>query len=238
MPSTDDPFFIIGHRGASGEKLENSLDGFKHALNLGIDAIELDIREHSSRLWVFHDHNLERLTGKPGVFEEQAEPSSIRLLNGDPVPELQQVLDLYWGKMPVNIEIKSVTNLQLLLDLLARYPAPEAMPTDVFGLPWILISSFNHRSLLELHKLGCPWPLAPISSGIPLQLSVELEQLKPFSWHFDDEYLDLDQVRYLRQLGVASLVYTVNDIDRANFLKQQGVAGIFTDIPTQMRVVR
>jgi glycerophosphoryl diester phosphodiesterase len=238
MPSTEDPFYIIGHRGAAGEKLENSLDGFKHALTLGIDAIELDIREHSSRLWVFHDHNLERLTGQPGFFEEQAEPASIRLHNGELVPDLQQVLDLYWGRLPVNIEIKSVTNLQLLLDLLARYPALEASSTAAPGLPWILISSFDHSALRELRKLDCPWPLAPISSGIPLQLNVELEQLAPFSWHFDNEYLDLDQVRHLRQLGVASLVYTVNDIARAEFLKQQGVAGIFTDIPTQMRALR
>jgi glycerophosphoryl diester phosphodiesterase len=238
MPSTDDPFYIIGHRGAADEKLENSLDGFKHALTLGIDAIELDIREHCSRLWVLHDHNLERLTGKPGFFEEQPEPASIRLRNGEPVPDLQQVLDLYWGKMPVNIEIKSVSNLQLLLDLLARYPAPASPTAGAPGLPWILISSFNHGALLELRKLGCAWPLAPISSGVPLQFNAELEQLAPFSWHFDNEYLDLEQVRYLRQLGVASMVFTVNDIERAEFLKQQGVAGIFTDIPTQMRALR
>ena len=40
-------FFIIGHRGAAGEKFENSLSGFKHALTLDIDAIELDVRAHS-----------------------------------------------------------------------------------------------------------------------------------------------------------------------------------------------
>jgi len=238
MPSTDDPFYIIGHRGAAGEKLENSLDGFKHALTLGIDAIELDIREHCSRLWVFHDQDIERLTGKPGWFEQHPEPADIRLRNGEPVPDLQQVLDLYWGRMPVNIEIKSVSNLQLLLDLLAHYPALEAPTAGESGLPWILISSFNHGALLELHKLGCAWPLAPISGGIPLQFNTELEQLAPFSWHFDNEYLDLDQVRYLRQLGVASMVFTVNDMERAEFLKQQGVAGIFTDIPTQMRALR
>jgi glycerophosphoryl diester phosphodiesterase len=238
MPTTNNPFYIIGHRGAARERLENSLDGFQHALTLGIDAIELDIREHSQRLWVFHDQYLERLTGKPGLFEDHPDPSAIKLSNGEPVPELQQVLDLYWGRMPINIEIKSVTNLSLILDLLARYPAPESPLDEASGLPWILISSFNHIALLALRKLGCPWPLAPISGGIPLQLNLELEQLAPFSWHFDDEYLDLDQVRYLSQLGVASMVFTVNDIDRAEFLKQQGVAGIFTDIPTQMRELR
>ncbi len=230
MTDTDSPFYIIGHRGAAGEKLENSLDGFRHALALDIDAIELDIREHSGELWVIHDHDLERLTGKAGYFEQQPDPADIRLLNGEPLPTLRQVLDLYWGKMPVNIEIKAITTPGLLLELLASYAEPPA----VAGLPWILISSFNHRVLLQLKDLGCRWPLAPIVSGVPLGFEAELESIAPYSWHFDDEYLELDQVRYLRERGVASLVYTVNDPERAGFLRHNGVAGIFTDYPTQM----
>ena len=234
MPAANNPFYIVGHRGAAGERLENSLDGFQHALTLGIDAIELDIREHSQGLWVIHDQDLERLTGKPGLFKDQPDPAAIKLRNGESVPDLQQVLDLYWGRMPVNIEIKSITHVQLLLDLLARY----SPPTSESELPWILISSFNHVVLRELKNLGCRWPLAPISSGIPLQFDIELEQIAPYSWHFKDEYLDLDQVQYLREQGVASMVFTVNSAARAQFLKQHGVAGIFTDIPTQMRELR
>jgi len=230
MPTTNEPFYIVGHRGAAGEKFENSLDGFRHTLTLAIDAIELDIREHSDELWVIHDRNLERLTTSTGNFEDQADPTNIRLRNGEAVPTLQQVLDLYWGKMPVNIEIKSLANPGLLLDLLACYPALEALP----GHPSILISSFNHKLLLQLKKLGCSWPLAPISSGTPLEISAEMEQIKPRAWHFSDEYLDLELVMQLRDQGVPSLVFTVNDAERALFLKRSGVAGIFTDFPTQM----
>jgi len=230
MPRSNEPFYIIGHRGAAGERLENSLDGFRHALTLDIAAIELDIRDHSSQLWVFHDHDLKRLTGTTGLFEDRADIPAIRLGNGEPIPSLQQVLDLYWGKMPVNIEIKSVTDLDLLLDLLASYgPLPARS-----GLPWILISSFNHQALLRLKQRGCPWPLAPIVSHIPLQFDAELEQLEPWSWHFGNEYVDLEQVRRLRDRGVASLVFTVNDPARARFLRENGVAGIFTDLPTEM----
>ena len=223
-------FYIIGHRGAAAERFENSLEGFKHALTLDIDAIELDIREHSAELWVIHDDDLERLTGNAGLFTDHANPSTIRLRNGEAVPTLRQVLDLYWGKMPVNIEIKSITNLNLLLDLLAEYPALK----PVAGLPWILISSFNHVAIRQLRQLDCPWPLAPITHEIPLQTAVELEQIAPFSWHFHDEYLDFGLLQQLREQGVPSLVFTVNDIKRAQYLRQQGVAGIFTDIPSKM----
>ena len=162
MPEFSENFYIIGHRGTAGEYLENSMEGFKYTLTLNIDAVELDIHEHSSELWVFHDNDLERLTGTVGLFEEDhANPARIRLRNGESVPTLKQVLDLYWGRMPLNIEIKSISNLNLLLDLLAEYPAPN----PVAGLPWILISSFNHVAIRRLRQLDCPWPLAPLTTG-------------------------------------------------------------------------
>jgi glycerophosphoryl diester phosphodiesterase len=230
MSRLSDNFYIIGHRGAAGEKLENSLSGFQHTLKLDISGIELDVREHSGELWVIHDSHLERLIGKPGQFEEQPDPTLLRLRNGEAIPTLKQVLDLYWGKMPVNIEIKSIDNLDLLLDLLARYPTPGKAP----GLPWILISSFNHAVLLHLKQLDCPWPLAPITTGIPAQTAFELEQITPYSWNFNNEYLDFKLLGELREQGVPSFVFTVNDVERARFLKRQGVAGIFTDIPSKM----
>ena len=231
MASSDTPFYIVGHRGAAGERLENSLEGFRHALGLDIDAIELDIHQHGDELWVFHDHDLSRLTTSSGLFKDHPDPGAIELNNGETIPSLRQVLDLYWGEMPVNVEIKSVANPGLLLELLSEY-GPLPAPT---GLPWIFISSFNHQSLLRLRELECPWPLSPLSSGIPLQFAPEIEQLAPYSWHFDDDYVDADQVTFLRKQGIASLVYTVNDVERARFLRAKGVAGIFTDYPTEMR---
>ncbi len=231
MPQISEHFYIIGHRGAAGERLENSLDGFRHALTLDLAAIEIDIREHDSELWVFHDRNLERLTDAGGWFDDCADIGKLRLQNGEAVPTLEQVLDLTWGKVPLNIEIKAVDNLGLLLDLLANYPAP-AGPQPV--IPWNLISSFNHRALLELRRRGCSWPLAPIDSRIPLELEAELDQIRPWSWHFDNDYLDFELVRQLRERGIPSFVFTVNEIERAQELRARGIAGIFTDFPTKM----
>ena len=230
MSVSSEHFYIIGHRGAAGEKFENSLEGFTHVLTLEIDAVELDIREHSSELWVFHDHDLERLTGIPGLFEDHPDPSALRLRNGEAVPTLKQVLDLYWGKMPLNIEIKSITNVELLLQLLDQYPEPGTPP----GLPWILISSFDHDIIHQFDQLDIAWPLAPITDLLHHQVAADLEHITPFSWHFDHRALDLNAVQELRKQGIPSLVFTVNDSARAQQLRQQGVAGIFTDFPSKM----
>jgi len=54
---------VIGHRGAKGIAPENSLSGFKKAVELGIDGVELDVHlTKDDNLVVIHDMDLKRLT--------------------------------------------------------------------------------------------------------------------------------------------------------------------------------
>jgi len=222
-------FFIIGHRGAAGEKFENSLSGFEYALTLGIDAIELDIRAHSGELWVIHDLELERLTGSSGRFDSIEDPASLRLLNGEPIPKLRQVLDLVWGKLPVNIEIKSFDTTGLLLELLDEYPTPES--GSVF--PWILISSFDHRQILDLRRQNCPWELAPIISGVPINAGQLIEEIEPYSLNLKDEFVDPSFIEQFKNQDIRVLVFTVNEVAQALNLKNSGIDGIFTNYPSR-----
>lgn len=55
---------IIGHRGAKGIAPENSLSGFKKAIELGIDGVELDVHlTKDEKLVVIHDMDLKRFSG-------------------------------------------------------------------------------------------------------------------------------------------------------------------------------
>jgi len=207
-------FFIIGHRGAAGEKFENSLSGFEYALTLDIDAIELDVRAHSGELWVMHDLELERLTGSNGRFDTIEDPGSLRLLNDEPIPKLGQVLDLAWGKMPVNIEIKTLDTAGLVLDLLSQYPAIE----QESAFPWIIISSFDHRQIC----------------GTPINARQLIDEIKPYSLHLKEEFLDLAFTEQIQRQGVRVMVYTVNDFSQVLNLKNVGIDGIFTDYPSKL----
>jgi glycerophosphoryl diester phosphodiesterase len=70
---------IIGHRGVKGIAPENSLSGFKKAIELGIDGVELDVHlTKDGKLVVIHDMDLKRLTGlkisaKQLIFKELKE---------------------------------------------------------------------------------------------------------------------------------------------------------------------
>ena len=221
-------FFVIGHRGAAGEQFENSLSGFKHALALDIDAIELDIQAHSGELWVIHDQELNRLTRSTGRFDSCQDPGSLRLLNDEPIPKLGEVLDLYWGKMPINIEIKSPDTASMLLELLEQYPVIG----QESAFPWILISSFDHAQINDLKRLSSRWELAPIISRIPVNTLQLIDEIKPYSLHMDDKYLDYTLIQQVQQQGVRVMIFTVNDSKHALDLKKTGIDGIFTDYPS------
>ncbi|MCZ6471296.1 MAG: glycerophosphodiester phosphodiesterase [Gammaproteobacteria bacterium] len=227
-------FYLIGHRGAAGEKFENSMSGFEHALTLDIDAIELDIHQHAGELWVIHDQELDRLTDATGKFQALDDPSTLRLKNGEPIPRLREVLDLLWGKIPLNIEIKSFNTGPMLLQLLEQY-APVEQASE---FPWILISSFDHRQILALRQASCPWSLALASRGIPVDVKHLIETVGPFSWSMDREYLDYDFIKQVQQQGVQVMIFTVNETSQALELKNAGIDGIFTDYPSKLLGMR
>lgn len=58
-PAAANDLKIIGHRGAAGLMPENTLSGFKKAMEIGVDAIELDVHLTSDNvLVVTHDYRL------------------------------------------------------------------------------------------------------------------------------------------------------------------------------------
>lgn len=58
---------IYGHRGAKGEAPENTLPGFRHAIAIGLTAVEFDVQLTADlELVVIHDATLDRTTNGRG----------------------------------------------------------------------------------------------------------------------------------------------------------------------------
>lgn len=56
---------IIGHRGAAGLALENTISSIKTAIAIGVDAVEFDVRLTKDKKFVLsHDSNMHRVSGK------------------------------------------------------------------------------------------------------------------------------------------------------------------------------
>lgn len=136
----------IAHRGLhNNEDLpENSLGAIDAAMRRGF-AVEIDVQvSGDGRAVVFHDWNLQRLTGKNARVKllPAAEITRLRLAGtAEPVPLLDDVLDLAAGRQPLVIEIKNrkrPTALEPEVSRLLRaYRGPFAIHSfNPFTLGW------------------------------------------------------------------------------------------------------
>lgn len=102
---------ITGHRGARHLWPENSLTGFRNAVDLGCDAIEFDVHlTRAGELVVIHDPTLDRTTHGSGdvVDLQPSERAEIRLKDSDEtIPTLDDVLGvLAPSGVNLHVEIK------------------------------------------------------------------------------------------------------------------------------------
>lgn len=133
---------IVSHRGARNLWPENSLDGFRRTIALGVEAVEFDL--HLSRdgeIMVIHDPTLERTTVGTGLVAARTarELAAIALRDGDGegVPTLDQVLDLF---APTTMELQ----VEIKTDALGRpYPGLEQRAIDA-----ILRRGLESRAML------------------------------------------------------------------------------------------
>jgi len=150
---------VIGHRGALHEALENSLESFNKAISGGAARIEFDVQTTKDHhLVIMHDKSLRRTANVSKSVKNlsRAELKAINLLNGEPVPFLDEVLESLLGKVEFNIEIKSVAlkDVDLLAKLLKKFNAKNR----------IIVSSFQYKSIQYLSNTypkierACLWP--------------------------------------------------------------------------------
>jgi glycerophosphoryl diester phosphodiesterase len=107
---------VIGHRGASADRPENTLASFDEALRQGCDAVELDLRLTADGIpVVWHDDTLEKL-GQPGRSVADLDAGRLRGLDaggwfdegfaGEHIPTLDEVLERYASRTKLLLEIK------------------------------------------------------------------------------------------------------------------------------------
>lgn len=104
---------ITGHRGARNLWPENSLQGFRNVLELGVDAVEFDVHlTDAGELLVIHDATLERTTEGQGPVRALTPEArlNVRLKDSDEtIPTLSEVLSVLAAAdgLPLHVEIKS-----------------------------------------------------------------------------------------------------------------------------------
>jgi len=141
---------IIGHRGARGLALENTLPSFMAAIEAGVGTIEFDV--HATRdgqFVVCHDNDLRAVSDSTVVIAETAwtDLQQIRLRNGARIPLLHEVLDLARKHgIAVVVEVKIHTHLPELCALLDEYQDVD-----------MTVASFLYGVVEQVHELRPYW---------------------------------------------------------------------------------
>lgn len=192
---------IIGHRGAAGLALENTIASIEAAKQAGVDAIEFDIRMTSDgQFVVIHDQTLSRVSEHKHIVKDVAIDyiAEVILHNGERLPTLADALKAA-DKTPVVIEAKGAGWAMELAQFLDNYGPIDAT-----------VISFNHR---ELGKF------ASVSPAIP---TFAIERTKPFDaiqFAKQNKFTGVDMNFWLlnpltywmaRRKGLEIMVYTVN----------------------------
>ena len=227
--SSADAFLIIGHRGAAGLEPENTLRSFARALQIGVDAIELDVYCVDGELVVIHDDTLERTTnGRGNVMATSYD--ALRRLDagaGERIPTLDEVLNLVAGKVTVNVELKGEGTAAPVAERIASHPDDD-----------LLVSSFDHRELGRFRAAMPKARVAPLFHRASSRMFDIADSLNAWSINLSVELASADRLRAITDNGYRSLVYTVNDPAVASRLQGDGAGGIFTDFPDRMQTFR
>jgi glycerophosphoryl diester phosphodiesterase len=108
-------FEIVAHRGAPEQALENTLPVFLHALELGADAVELDVRLTADQVPViFHYFYLDQLSShdRPIFRSTWDDLRKLQLARAETpeltgsISSLEEVLDVLGGRIGLEVEIK------------------------------------------------------------------------------------------------------------------------------------
>ncbi|MAZ45339.1 MAG: glycerophosphoryl diester phosphodiesterase [Gammaproteobacteria bacterium] len=214
---------MIGHRGAAGLHPENTMVGFEAAINLGADAIELDVRLAHDHLYVLHDRSLDRTTSGKGELQNSS-PEEIEALSaGDnqKIPHLDQVIRQVPMDIGINIEMKGNSCAKPIAQCLRKFPDNN-----------ILISSFNHKELDQFRSYSDGCEIAPLFGEWQTNIWEIAQGLSAWSVNLHHEMVTEKRIKTAHEKGFRVLAYTVNNIQLAMELTKIGIDGIFTDYPS------
>lgn len=210
---------IVGHRGARNEAPENTIPGFAYAAQLGLQAVELDVRlARDGELVVIHDATVDRTTdcsGEVGSFtsEELARMDARADHAGWPeqcgIPTLRQVLDVV-GHLPrLLIEIKAnrPDGIDLVVDGVLDLVRVRGLETQA------TITSFDPAVLEIVQRLAPEQSRGLIGNGDSLAFLEAAQRLGCDQIDVRLATSSPEMITAARELGMRTVVWPCNSED-------------------------
>ena len=213
----------VGHRGARAYEPENTLRSFKKAIELGVDAVELDVRKtKDGETVVIHDADVKRTTNDQGLVADLTlkELKQLSLEKGEHIPTLEETLDFLDKKVRVFIELKELGIEEQVLSIVKKLKLQKN----------VVIVSFLEDALKKVRELD-----GEIETGLiyakhknPLKAALEIKAQWLLAFY---RFTHTANVEKAHENGLRMLVWTVNTSEEVAEMAQKGVDGIASDKP-------
>ncbi len=195
---------IIGHRGAPAEEPENTLRSFRRALELGAAAVELDVQlTRDGRLAVIHDETLERTSNGRGLVKDYTvqELQQLDAGQGEPIPALEEVLELARGRAQLLVEIKQPESAPALLDFFQKQRAFDLARLISFWHPALkALKEAEPRLRTGALMVGCPADPAGLARAARADILV-----------LNYRYVNRELVNAARRQDIGVAVWNIDD---------------------------
>ena len=218
----------IGHRGARAYEPENTLRSFRRAVELGVDAVELDVRRtRDNEIVVIHNSDVNKTTDGSGAVNEFTLEEIKKFVTDkdEHIPTLEEVLDAVGKRVKLLVELKEAGIEEKVLDLIRRKGLIDN----------VILISFHEDVLRKVRELDntVTTGLIYVRHKNPIQSALELkaEYLLPLY-----RFTHSANVKKAHENGLKVIVWTINTKEEAAEYMKKGVDGIATDRPEILHI--
>ena len=249
LPSSPREVAIVAHRGFSGCAPENTRAAFSLAADLGVEAVECDVRlSRDGNVVVIHDNKVDRTTDGRGAVNSLTLQDLQSLdagawfdsrFSGERILTLDQALDVLQRFRWINVEIKadsiSPTEAGNLVEKTAACILHRRMEKKV------ILSSFHHQLLVYARSVAPQIRTAVLFYGLLHGHHLPSTLVKKIgAWGFVGGKHEVvpPMLTNARKNGIPVFIYTLNtERDLHRWIKRV-VAGVVTNFPDRALQVR
>lgn len=169
MSESKRPVYVVGHRGAAKVLPENTLKGFRYALDLGVDMIECDVHlTRDEHLVVIHDDTVDRTSNGSGEVRRMSltQIQELDAGDGERIPTFEEVLEVVGGQVTLLCELKGAGTEEAAVEAVRNRGLVEH----------VIFTSFHIDRLERVRDIGEDYRIGPIlPDPTPVQLAAAVE---------------------------------------------------------------
>ncbi len=231
------------HRGFSGAYPENTMLAFQKALDAGCEGMEFDVHlTKDNQLVIIHDEAIDRTSGQHGLVKDMTYDELCQVdfsykwkgqVPFQRIPTLREYFELVKDRdILSNIELKTGVYEypgieQAVYDLIAEYGLEDR----------IIISSFNHHSVLRMKELAPTLPCGFLSETWILDVGTYVSSHQVEAYHPQFHMLTPEETANLKSHNVQINTWTVNEEADIQHMIDIQADGIISNYPDRVKAL-